>query len=206
MKTETIINPDAQFIRRSWENYRPVFSHVEVVHHPLLKESDNLIISRLLETGFEVHKTVSTFYMGFPTADFKLDRHFRANVRDEFQMRLGDDGWLRFRFEVPGEMYLTLFYINYEKQGKGKGRVLFPQVTEALFKAGARSLRGEVAPSWCRSQWEMNVERLTRFYLRQGFTKTGDGYIVKKSPYEVGRSTGNIATARQSEAAAVLQS
>ena len=125
MDTETIKNPDAEFVLRSWENFRPIFSHVEIVHQPPLQDSDNPIVSNLLKSGFEVHETVSTFYMGFPARDFKLDRHFMANVREEFQMRLGDDGWLRFRFEEPGEVYLTLFYIHYEKQGKGRGGFCF---------------------------------------------------------------------------------
>lgn len=130
--TETIRNPDAEYIVRTSENYRPIFSHVEVVHHPPLRESDNLIVSKSLTTGYEVHETVSTFYLGFPKSTFGLDRHFKGNTREEFQMRLGIEGWLRFRFEIPGEVYLTLFYIHREMQGKGIGRRLFPEVSDFL--------------------------------------------------------------------------
>lgn len=185
MKRETFNNPDALIGLRPWQNPGPVFSHAEVVHHPPLQKSGNPVISRLLESGYEVHETVSTFYMGFPTREFTLDRHFVCQERNEFQIRLGtDDGFIQIRFESPERVYLTLFYIAYEKQGKGLARRHFKAITDALFRAGAVFLLGFVSPSIYPARKAMDRTRLLRFYVEEaGFFASGEGWIGKFSPY-----------------------
>ena len=199
MTTETIHNPNLLEDTCCWKDFRPVFSHFDVEHHPPLLESDNPVIDHLLKTGFEIHETVTTFYKGFPTRGFKLDRHFLTNVRDEFQIRLGDDGWLQFRFETKNTVFLTLFYILPEKQQHGRGRYWFPRVCDALFRAGVWMLNGEVAPAYYPSRTRMDKNRLLGFYVREaGFQLSEDGLIFRFSPY-VGGSTEDSPNSQDTE-------
>lgn len=185
---ETIYNPDLRLElgARCWrEGYRPYLSHFEIEHLPRFDSSENPIINSLIRDGYSVHPTVTSCFLGFPTPRYELAGHFVSQVRHEFQIDLGDkDGFLRFRFEAPGHVFLCLYYIEYEKQGSGLGRRYFRPVTDALFRAGVLSMWGEVSPSYYPSKRPMDTERLTWFYvLEAGFEASGNGRVWKFSPY-----------------------
>ena len=184
MRTEIIKNPDIECGLLYGLDFSPKLSHFEVRHDNTIIWSSDTIINNLVVNGWEVHGTQTKFFMGYPASVFTLKKLFLAKERDEYEIRLEDDGFLRFRFEYSNTIYLTLLYIHADKQGQGLGRKWFLPVTDALFRAGVRSMRGAVSPSYYKSKKPMDVARLTRFYVREvGFVSTGDGYITKTSPY-----------------------
>lgn len=125
MHTETIYNSNIKLELgpRCWrDGYKPHLSHFEIEHLPTLKSSENPIINNLIADGYSVHPTVTSCFFGFPTPDYNLTGHFVSKVRHEFQIDFEDaSGFLRFRFDAPGHAFLSLFFINYEKQGQGFG-------------------------------------------------------------------------------------
>lgn len=184
MNSETIHNPDLWLGVRRQENYAPVFSHFTVDFSGPLFSSENPIINNLLALGFEVRETVTSYFCAFPTQTLELARPFKAQEREEYQVDF-DGGFLRWRWHGAEDIvYLTLFRIDRERRGKGLARKHFPEVIDALFRAGVKFVIGEVAPSWCEPADFLNVSRLLRFYVRQqGFTHLGNNIITKNSPY-----------------------
>ena len=193
MDSETIYNPDLQLGICRQENYAPVFSHFIVDFSGPLLSSENPIINKLLMLGFEVRSAVTHYYLGFPTGNFELSRHFKAQEREEFQICF-TGGFLRFRFEGPDTAHLSLFRIDRERRGKGLARQHFPRVIDGLFRAGCKSVHGEVASSWYEAADSINIPKLTNFYVRHGFRRMGNNVISKSSPY----STAQGATLQSS--------
>jgi GNAT superfamily N-acetyltransferase len=208
MRTETIYHPDM------WETVfgkgekSPRLSHFTVEHGDPLDFSPNPIINKLIQGGWEVHTTFSQFWMALPRTSLTLGTPFVMEERQEFQIDIKDVGFLRFRFEKAERVYLTLFMVKFEKQGKGFGKQWFPLVIDALFRAGVKYVWGRVEPPFYRVAWPMDSERLIRFYERQGFLNCGDERIWRFSPHcgSDHACTGDTATANAHETAAVLQS
>ena len=173
----------------SWSLFRgdnpaPVFHHCDIEHGPDLSSSENRIVDALIREGYAVHETVSTFYHAFPRWMLPNGSCFVMCVRNEFQAKLGEVGFLRFRFDVPGEVYLTLFYIRPEFQNQGHARKWFPKITDDLLRAGANSLRGRVMPSMYPAKRSMDIRRLAEFYRREaGFEILEGDWIRKTSPH-----------------------
>ena len=162
---------------------RPKFHHCEIEHGPDLSRSNNRVVDNLIAQGYPVHETVSTFFLAFPTWMRPEGSCFVGCVRNEFQATLGEVGFLRFRFDVPGEVYLTLLHIYPKFQGHGHARNWFPKITADLLRAGASSLRGRVMPSMYPGK-PMDVRQLSNFYRRKaGFEVLGDDWIRKTSPF-----------------------
>jgi hypothetical protein len=160
----------------------PKFHHCEIEHGPDLSSSQNRIIDNLIAQGYAVHETVSTFYLAFPAWMRPPGSSFSGCVREEFQATLGEVGFLRFRFDVPGEVYLTLFLIHPEHQGRGHARKWFPKITNDLLKGEASSLLGRVMPSMYPAKAPMDIRRLSEFYRREaGFEILGGDWIRKTS-------------------------
>ena len=59
--------------------------------------------------------------MAMPRNAFTLGEPFVMGERHEFEIFVKNVGLLRFRFETPTRVYLTLFMVDREKQGKGLG-------------------------------------------------------------------------------------
>lgn len=184
MRTETIHNPDAKFAISPWDvPLFPQFSHMEIVHHESLRYSDDVIINSLISAGYDIHPAVTTFFFGFQGIGFKLERHFPAVTRDEFQIEL-EDGYLRFRFLEKDVAYLTLFSIFSDRRGKGLARVHFPKLIDGLFRAGIKSVHGKVAPPYSEPANSLKMNKLLNFYVREiGFSHKGNWEISKNSPY-----------------------
>lgn len=181
---EIIYDPAAEWWTATHgESPRPKFHHCEVEHGPDLSSSENRIVNNLIVQGYAVHETISTFYLAFPAWMQPKGNCFVGTVRNEFQVNLDGLGYLRFRFDIPGELYLTLLYIKPEHQNKGHARRLFPKLTDDLLKAGASSLRGRVMPSMLPAKRRMDVPALSEFYRREaGFEILERGWIKKTSP------------------------
>lgn len=185
MRVETVYNPDVRFAVATWDvSSSPQLSHFETVHHNTLPHSENPIINSLITAGHDIHPTVTTFFMGFEGITFKLERHYPAFSREEYQLDFGD-GHLTFRFTDAETVFLTLFTIRRERRGKGLAKIHFPKTIDALFRAGVRRVHGEVASAYCEPRNSLDVNKLIRFYVREnGFAHDGGREISKESPYK----------------------
>ena len=183
-------------------------SHFTVEHGDSLTFSPNPVIQRLIEAGWEVHPTFAQYFMAIPRNGLTLGEPFVMEERHEFEISIKNVGLLRFRFETPTRCYLTLFMVDREKQGKGLGRVWFPRVIAALFRAGVKFVWGRVEPPFYRAAWPMDQERLIRFYEKNGFKNIGDERIWMSSPYRATNAPciGGTTPPSESETTAVLQS
>ena len=182
MRTETIYNPDTQTEVFQHGDKQPRLTHFTIERSEPLTSSPNPVIQKLIEAGWTVHTTF-TFYMALPRNSLTLGTPFVSQERSEFELRVPGKCWLRFRWDEPESVYLTLFYVEYEQQGRGVGEEWLPKLTDALFRAGVEHLWGIVAPAYFRSKWKMNVPRLLRFYARLGFWTDWESCIWKYSPY-----------------------
>ena len=123
MKKETIRHPDMWDTKFGNGRFSPRMSHVDIEHDDPLTFSPNPIIQKLIASGWNVHTCCSQFYMALPRTAFTLGTPFLMDERHEFQIDIKDVGHLRFRFEQPKRVYLTLFSVDLGKRGKGLGRV-----------------------------------------------------------------------------------
>ena len=101
MRTETIYHPDMRETSFGDSEISPRLSHVTVEHADPLDFSPNPIIQKLIEAGWEVHTTLSQFWMAFPRNSLTLGTPFVMEERHEFEITVKDVGFLRFRFENP---------------------------------------------------------------------------------------------------------
>ena len=208
MTTETIYNPDTRFQLFEHGDKRPRFTHFTTEYSDPLTSSPHPIIQKLIENGWTVGTTFTRYFFGFPAGTQVFSGHFVMEERAEFEIRVPDKCWLRFRFDGPKRAYLSLYYVEFAQQGRGIGREFFPKIIDALFRAGINYVWGIVTPPYHRVAWPMNQERLIRFYEKNGFSNIGDERVWKFSPYRASDDdwTGDTATVVKSETAPVVQS
>ena len=181
---EIIINPDIERGFRSFEQRNvPEFTHFEVERGESLKSSNDPIVKNLLADRFQVCEVVETYYMGLRASTGLFDRHFVVKVTQGFEVALADAGFLRFRVETGGGVLLSIFTIFPDRRGRGLARLHFPKVVDALFRAGALFVHGEVGSPYPEPANSLGISKLIRFYIRTGFSHIGGTTIVKFSPY-----------------------